>query len=119
MDKKKTILIVDDDRDIRGTLAFILQGFGHIVHEAHHGQAALDLLPRIPRPDLILLDRMMPVMDGPEFFANLKLLREFEGIPVVLFSANLEGVDLTGFAGAIAKPAGLDEILSHVDRHCR
>jgi two-component system chemotaxis response regulator CheY len=61
------VLIVEDDRSIRGTLAEILADEGYLVQTAENGQQALEVCRAQLAPDLILLDLQMPVMDGWEF----------------------------------------------------
>lgn len=64
---KFDVLVVDDCRDLRETLGAVFRHSGFDVALAPHGQAALDLLARAPEPGLIVLDLMMPVMDGWAF----------------------------------------------------
>src|SRR5258706_14602747 len=67
------VLVVDDDRDIRGTLRVALEDAGYTVHEAPDGLIAIDLLLASPAPLVVLLDLMMPRMAGSEIlelFAN-------------------------------------------------
>ena len=63
----KPILIVDDDKDVRIALAELLEGEGYTVAGAHNGQEALQLMRGGLHPAVILLDLMMPVMDGWDF----------------------------------------------------
>lgn len=58
------VLVVDDDTDIRGTLRMALEDEGYIVHEAEDGVIAIDALRESPRPLIVLLDLMMPRLDG-------------------------------------------------------
>ena len=60
----KIILVVEDDASLREALAHFLQGVGHTVAVARNGKEALDYLRQAPLSDLILLDLLMPVMDG-------------------------------------------------------
>jgi len=64
------VLVVEDDRDVRESLVAVLEDAGYRVMSAADGRAALDLLRAGPRPAVILLDLMMPVMDGFEFRAE-------------------------------------------------
>jgi CheY-like chemotaxis protein len=66
-----TICVVDDDADIRDSLRFLFEEMGYVVEEAGDGEAALALLRAVPRPRVLLLDRMMPGLDGLE---TLRLL---------------------------------------------
>jgi CheY-like chemotaxis protein len=82
----KTVLVVDDAPDIRELLGILLSMNGCRVVEAENGQRAVDLAPHV-RPDLILMDLSMPVLDGYEATRRLKARPESSGIPVVAVSA--------------------------------
>jgi two-component system chemotaxis response regulator CheY len=114
-----TVLIVDDDRDIRETLSAILAGEGYAVREAADGEDALALLTtREVSPHLILLDIMMPRMDGHEFLAALALRPEFDALPVIVISAR-ERLVLTRARAVMTKPIDLDELLARVAEICQ
>jgi CheY-like chemotaxis protein len=81
-----TLLLVEDDPDVREDLGFLLQQQGHSVVLAAHGREALDLLMQGLRPRMIILDLMMPVMDGWQLRAELLKTPELAAIPVVLLS---------------------------------
>jgi CheY-like chemotaxis protein len=81
------ILVVDDDPSIRDLLRLILEMDGFKIETASHGREALELLQRIPRPNMILLDLMMPIMDGWQFHAALKEDPVLRDIPVVVITA--------------------------------
>ena len=114
------ILVVDDDADIRSTIADILGDAGYDVQAAANGRAALDLLKTSPAPALILLDLMMPELDGWGFMGALEQeLPQLAGVPVVIFSAHGEaGLAATSLevAGFVKKPIRLDELLAAVER---
>ncbi len=114
----KSILIVEDNDDVRSSLVEVLTMLGHHVHDAVNGKEALELLGRIPHPSLIFLDLMMPVMDGPTFYRELLSQKHLANIPVVVFSANADLVKLEGAAGHLKKPAELDDILVFIERYC-
>jgi CheY-like chemotaxis protein len=78
------ILVVDDDPDMRDMTRRMLERMGIAVHEAADGVQALDWLTANPRPAIILLDLMMPVMDGFEVLDRLKQNDQWSGIPVVV-----------------------------------
>ena len=80
------ILLVDDDSDLREALAELLVDEGFQVTQAANGQVALESLEE-ERPDLIVLDYMMPVMSGPEFRTQQRARPSIAGIPVLLLSA--------------------------------
>jgi CheY-like chemotaxis protein len=118
MNKENLILIIEDDNDVRESLAEVLRSCGHNVHEACHGQHALDELMRISVPALVILDAMMPVMDGPAFYAEFRKSEKFCHVPVVLFSAVTSKITLEGLAGRLQKPADIEDILSLVSKFC-
>jgi CheY-like chemotaxis protein len=104
-----TILIVDDDADIRDALSEALRAEGFDVHEAKNGVEALDGIA-IHQPDLVLLDLMMPEMNGWEV---LRTLRESgDDVPVVVLSA-LAGQTTERF---LPKPFSLEQLLALTDR---
>jgi CheY-like chemotaxis protein len=114
----KSILIVEDDRDIRKSLKRLLESEGYSVSSAENGQAALDHLSQaVDLPALIILDLMMPVMDGFQFReAQLKNER-LSSVPVAIMTADghLEEKKLRSAANAaLKKPADIDSILSVV-----
>ncbi|WP_437591904.1 response regulator [Sorangium sp. So ce1000] len=117
----KRILVVDDDPDIRETLAELLQEEGYAVASAAHGGEALSVLRTDPRPGLILLDLMMPIMDGWQFRAEQKKDPELAAIPVVIISATGrdEFVSSLGAAQFLKKPINLEQLLAAVEQHCR
>ena len=78
------VAVVEDEQDIRETLRDILEMEGYRVRCACNGKEALDALAEMPRPLLILLDLMMPVMSGTELAKRVKAIRP--GLPVVLIS---------------------------------
>lgn len=111
------ILVVDDDPDIREALRDILDDAGYSVVLAFHGQMALELLGTMGPPCLVLLDWMMPVMDGAQF---LHLLREnplYDTVKVVLCTASGRDVP-PGAQGLLRKPFELDELLAVVADSC-
>ena len=111
---RQHVLLVDDDRDTRETLAEILIGGGYAVTLAANGLEALDLLPEIERPCLILLDMKMPVVDGYEFMGRLPL--RFRDIPIVVMSAS---GNLPRGVTVLPKPFSIEELHAHVDLHCK
>ncbi len=116
--KKVTILIVEDDEDIREAMVDMLHLEGYLVETAFNGREALYKLPNIPRPCLILLDMMMPVMNGMEF---LKLMRQnpaIADIPVLVISANKNQKDIPGVAGFLRKPVDIDDVIAQIQLHC-
>jgi CheY-like chemotaxis protein len=80
-------LVVDDDEDVRLALRLFLEGEGFVVEEATNGNEALKRLRAGLRPQLIVLDLMMPVMTGWEFREQQRASVELKDIPVVIFTA--------------------------------
>ncbi len=116
------ILIVDDDFDIRDALAQILVEEGYEVQSAANGAEALDQLSVGPRPNVILLDLMMPVMSGWQFRAKQRADAVLADIPVVVITADAHVAERGGpleVAGAVRKPIQLSELLTLIDRLAR
>lgn len=84
---KRTILVADDTTDIRHLVRLMLEFEGHRVLEVADGGEAVELAPR-HRPDLILMDLRMPVLDGYEATRRLRLMPETRQIPIVGLSAH-------------------------------
>lgn len=81
-----TVLIVDDEADLRFVLRFALEDAGHAVVEASNGRAALEQIADAP-PDVIVTDLMMPVMTGSELIAHLRADPATAAIPIVVWTA--------------------------------
>lgn len=111
----KPILIVEDDVDIREALREILEDEGYLTFEAGNGAEALELLDQIPKPGLLLLDLMMPVMDGYQFLEVVRSHRRFDGIPVVVVTAGI--IVVPGISGYIKKPFDTEQLLRIVHQH--
>lgn len=105
------VLVVDDDPELRDMLSFSLELEGHSVRTAVHGRDALAQLQDV-RPGVILLDLMMPVMDGAEFCRHLRQDPSFATIPVLCLSAKHSAVREASELGlpCIVKPFEIDEV---------
>ncbi len=111
---QKSILIVEDDFDIRDTLTQILEEEGYRVTGAENGQEALQRLRRGPPPSLILLDLVMPVMNGWQFRTAQLEDPRLRRIPVVVISAEVRlpsDLDALAPAHLLGKPIALDRLL--------
>jgi CheY-like chemotaxis protein len=119
---RRFVLVVDDDPDIRESLETVLGIHGHPVATAADGSEAIDLLRRqSSRPCLILLDLMMPGMNGFEFRAELDADPSFAKIPVIIITG--AGVLVDEKAGSLRaevlrKPFDLKALLTTVKRFC-
>lgn len=116
------VMVVDDDRDIREALSEVLEDEGYHVVTAEHGLAALERLRSgSPRPCLILLDLMMPTMDGRQFRSEQRQSPELAAIPTVVLSAftHVEKEPIAqDAAGVLKKPVQLATLLATVNRLC-
>jgi len=111
------ILVVDDDFDVRDTIGEALEDEGYRVIRASHGLEALRLLKQNLNPDLILLDLMMPVMDGSRLRAEMLKDEQLAGIPVVMLSADnrlAERVRSMGIDGVLGQPVLLGVLVGTV-----
>jgi two-component system, chemotaxis family, chemotaxis protein CheY len=110
--------VVDDDPDILEALSEILEAEGFEIRRARNGKEALDRLEPDP-PQLILLDLMMPVMDGWEFAQRMRQRPSVSSIPLIVLSADRnvgsKAVDI-GAVGHLAKPFELNDLLDMVRR---
>jgi len=108
------VLVVDDDPDVREALVGVLVDQGFRVETACDGREALLALARAPRPDVILLDWMMPSMDGIELRGALLADPELANVPVVFLSADarLSSRALELRARVLNKPVKLDALVA-------
>lgn len=116
---KKKILVVDDEDDILHFLELVLQEKGYEVITASGGHEALTRA-QIDKPDLVLLDIMMPQMDGWEVLKLLRVDEETTRIPVAMLSARIEAKDRVqglqeGAIDYICKPFSLLELFEKID----
>lgn len=114
------VLVVDDDPDIRDMIGQALELEGWRVVGAANGEEALRVAREGPRPDVILLDLMMPVMNGWEFLDDQRRDERLAAIPVVLISGDerlKEKAAKARVAGFLKKPMDLMELLDAVQRH--
>jgi CheY-like chemotaxis protein len=112
----RTILVVDDEHSLRETIRSVLEFEGYRVVTANNGREGIDLLKKILRPCLILLDIMMPNMDGRDFLDGLRSDPATASIPVVVISACEWSAGDT--VARIAKPFRLETLLTTIQRHC-
>lgn len=113
------VLIVEDEMDILESLKQILEISGHQVFTAANGLEGTKVLEQMPLPGVILLDLMMPVMDGHHFFNFLKEHPRFNTIPVVVISAFIQnGRHSLSAEAFIEKPINFHTLLNTVEKYC-
>jgi len=116
----KSILVVDDDPDFQDALATLLQSRGYVVSSADNGAQALQRLRESDPPCLILLDLMMPVMDGHEFLAHRNADPQLADVPVVVLTAGRhpQGSVVPSAADVLYKPFESDHLIRIVQHYC-
>jgi two-component system chemotaxis response regulator CheY len=115
------ILLVEDDFMLRGSLAAVLQSEGYRVESAANALEALDRLTRPPKPSLILLDIMLPYMDGLEFRALQRAAPDMADIPVIVITAVGLRPDVAAeldLRQTFFKPLERPRLLDAIRRHC-
>jgi len=113
------ILIVEDDDAVRDALCDALQLEGYRVVGAEHGGAAMQHLRTGARPCLILLDLMMPVMDGPAFRQAMLENQSLDDIPIVVITAAGPQVVANLFSARVLhKPLQMDAVVEVVQTYC-
>lgn len=121
------IFVIEDEQDIRDSLAEAIESEGYCTLTAPNGREAMELFssdasPFGPLPDLILLDLMMPKMNGAKFLEYRKNNARLANIPVILMSADNETekkATLLGADGHLKKPLELDDLFSTIAKHCK
>lgn len=114
--KPKSILIVEDERDIRESMQQILEYSGYEVYLASNGKEGMDFIGR-QKPDLILLDLMMPVMNGWAFLESKGKNTDVAGIPVIISTAYGNRINGTAdVKGIIRKPVDLNILLPMIEQ---
>ena len=118
----KTVLVVEDDRDIRWSMEQFLEEEGYAVVTASDGQAALERIPHLPKPSVILLDLMMPKLDGYGVLRDLENHPEKrDSHPIFLLTANWAQLspDMSRLLGnlgipVLAKPFDIEQLSGQV-----
>jgi len=122
MDRKR-ILLVDDERDLSDMVKMRLESHGYEVLTAYDGQEGLNKARR-EKPDLIILDLMLPKLDGYKVCRMLKFDEKHKGIPIVMFTSRVQDSDKkmgeeVGANAYITKPFEPEMLLSTVQRLIR
>ncbi len=113
----ESVLLVEDDADIRGALKGFLKDEGYEVITAANGREALEELQE-KKPGLVLLDLMMPVMNGWEFLAEKNHQPKLSGVPVLVISAVPGSPYIPGALGFLKKPIDLSRLMDFVELYC-
>ena len=115
---RRRILVVDDEEGFRDGMADLLNMEGYDVSVARNAVEAVSMLPDF-RPDVILLDLRMPLLDGESFLRGFRGVPASRAVPVVLISAKEELRDIAaryGAAGYLYKPFEASQLLSLIER---
>ncbi len=111
------ILLIDDEPDLRECIAELLEGEGYTVKRTENGKTALEILKSGYKPKVIILDYMMPVMDGKTFCENISKDSQISSIPIILLSAaNIPAETIADMKVAVQleKPIHVDKFLNAV-----
>ena len=108
-----TVMVVDDEPDVRYLLRITLEEAGYGVVEAAHGEAALEQVRR-SRPQLVVTDRMMPRMNGGELIERLRADESTKTIPIVIITGTRG--DQAGADAVLGKPFDTSELITLIDR---
>jgi CheY-like chemotaxis protein len=112
------VLLVDDDEDLRDAVADLLRGRGYFVATAEDGREALAMIAAHKLPCVVLLDLVMPGMDGWKFLAVVQSDPAMAAMPIVIASAHAATHAPPGTAGVLRKPFDFDELFRVVELHC-
>lgn len=120
----KTILIIEDDRVVSKMLGHILERRGYTVEVCSDGNTALEKLRSIEPTDLILLDIVLPHIDGFELLGKIRGEEGWQEVPVIMVTANTQEISVVrafevGANDYIKKPIQLEELIVRVNRFLR
>lgn len=114
----KTVLVVEDTEDLRELFMDVLVDAGYAARGAENGREALDVLAAMPeKPCVVLLDMMMPVMDGAEFLEAVHAMPQLAALPIIVVSAATTKVP-AGVRKVMKKPVAVDALLNVVSQFC-
>ena len=115
-----SVLLVEDDDFIRQEVSEALRDEGYEVITAAHGREALEALQGGARPSVVLLDLMMPVMNGWEFLKAFKKDEQFSAVPVVILSAFADRATIIGgdAISVLRKPVNLNSLFHVLGEQC-
>lgn len=110
--RDRTVLIVEDSDDARYFMRLALEQLGYIIVEAENGAKAIEVAGR-ERPDIILMDLSLPIMDGLAATEKIRATDDLKGIPIIAVTAHQEtdfraGAKAAGFDAYVTKPIDID-----------
>jgi two-component system alkaline phosphatase synthesis response regulator PhoP len=113
----RTILVIEDELTIADMICAVLEDEGYRVIQAYNGREGLEYLAQ-SRPDLILCDLMMPILDGREFYKRMRENPSYRSIPVICASAIADAIagQDPPYAALLKKPFDLNLLLATVKR---
>jgi CheY-like chemotaxis protein len=114
----KNTLVIEDDEAIRDSLKMVLELEGYTVFTAINGQDGLEKLKTMPKPCIIFLDLMMPIMNGWEFIELIEKDILLATIPVVIVSAFADKNKTSHAKGIVKKPVDINDLLKFVEQYC-
>jgi DNA-binding response OmpR family regulator len=120
-EEKKRVLCIEDEREMIDLIKLILERKGFEVLGAVGGKEGLEVIRR-ERPDLILLDLMMPEVDGWEVYRQMKADEQLKNIPVIVVTAKAQSIDkvlglhIAKVDDYVTKPFGPQELLTSIDK---
>ena len=117
MEHFASVLVVDDDDDIREAICGVLEAEGYTTMTAENGEVALASLDKGRRPCVVLLDLMMPVMNGWDFMRAVSEKGTLDDLPVIVVSAYSETV-APGAKRVLKKPLDVKQLLAAVREFC-
>jgi DNA-binding response OmpR family regulator len=115
--REPRVLVVEDDQSLRDVITEALQEDGYLVDSAKNGQAGLELARHSP-PDLVILDLMMPQMNGEQFCSVVRQIERLASGPIIVVSAARAADDIglrLGATASLRKPFDLFELTRHVN----
>lgn len=114
---RHTVLVVEDEEDLREMVREALELNGYAVVTAEDGQEALDRVSSIEQLCLILIDLLMPGMNGWDLFQELRRRPELAAVPILVYSS-VANLAPKGATQVLQKPLTFDELLSTVRQYC-
>ncbi len=116
--KSGRILVIDDDASIRDVMKMSLETEGYEVVSAENGKAGLESIKLAGRPSVIVLDLMMPVMNGWKFLDAMKTDPVLTSIPVIVISAFVDQEPNIAASEVLSKPFSMRILLDKIRKYC-